>query len=1379
MGRKKRGDDGGSPGSSVERHNASVENHNAGVEKYNASAGADNISRGNRGGRGAGDGGDWQNFSVGGSRAGGFRTSGRDAGWSSADPRQDGSAGARGMRDNNLSRGRDRYGSRQYAAQAEKEKINAGFRNSGETKYYTDYTLYKTGASGFPGGGPGYDQNAGPTGGQGAGPGGRAGGQRFAGVPFLFRAADKLNINSFSVPAYFVKLILAIALSFSVIYAVVKTSGLAVAPATVFLACAAFALFYSLLFHKAYVANATILAIAAAAGIYVFHMYRTERLDDLRVSATFYFRLFTYWTAGFFYTGQPHNELFEFILFMILSAVLCLAVYFVTIKKYVYACMFAIGFATFCVQWCFGFYAGYPTFFVFISVAVVGYVWHIYLKHRGLFGDLSALFTPARFLKSLAPLILCMLFAIIVIPAPNSPIRWQWLYDIFNDVTNVFYDRYYYHRVDSFALNTTGFSNGESFLSGPVRLNNTLVLTVKSDNPALYLKGNGKEIYTGNSWRNNIRMSSPNRTANNISGVANNINSTANNISGTVNNIDGTENDVGGVENDNAKTVNKIAGFFRANSATDLPNAVIRFVESDAAPEPGDAGAGRDSGATGGSGVTGGSGATGGSAAGPSSWDAEGENAAGNNAAGENAAGEGASGDYPKYDAYLVQSAWGIKIPDAGAREISGAPASVYGGPPEAGPPSLIDESRVADREAALASAEEEAILAESKIAEGLAEPRAVARARTGDGKNAADGGKNAAAGGKNAAAGLFLPAGIDADEFGSLDMTDVRAMEKALKLMDSGAAYRIPGPRYYGRDTEVDRDVDEYMLNHMLYQYRLMAGGSSPVLTRIGVTPEMIRRSSQWMLGQDLVQASVLYERMKTYSLFTSSKMTWITDFNQDAGEIYEDGGALTMERIMTEGFNYTFGYYPEERQAEIAQRLLYNSYPGLYRDLLGDFGDTVIISYRDNALSRNSGANSGSNTGANSGAGSGANAGSDRNRRPAADSGGGAGGRSADPEEAFDLRRRELADIGIYVHQAGDYIEREELEILAERADEIALRYTALPETLPERVWILAEQLTEGARTPYEKALLLEHFLYTNYSYSLNAGYLAPGEDFVDNFLFTQTDGYCTHFASALAVMARCVGLPSRYVEGYTMPAELDEYGVYRVTNAESHAWVEIYFEGYGWRRFEPTATYQERFKTANYYGGAGYTGGSGGGGYGGDYYDYMEEMMRESRYFNYPGAFVSGTPAAGSKLSRELIFSAIRAALIALAFLIPASIVAAGRSRASRRFLSFRGEPSRAVRSMYAHYMKILDRLKYNIRSGETLSQFASRADGALKTGKNGLASAVGVFEKLIYSNHEITESDRQQVQAVYPQLLTAYSIRTNKVKFFIMKDVIADI
>lgn len=95
-------------------------------------------------------------------------------------------------------------------------------------------------------------------------------------------------------------------------------------------------------------------------------------------------------------------------------------------------------------------------------------------------------------------------------------------------------------------------------------------------------------------------------------------------------------------------------------------------------------------------------------------------------------------------------------------------------------------------------------------------------------------------------------------------------------------------------------------------------------------------------------------------------------------------------------------------------------------------------------------------------------------------------------------------------------------------------------------------------------------------------------PNEDYVDQFLFQTHRGYCNNFSSALAVMLRTLGVPTRWVTGYavsagteTAPGHSDEY---MVTNDDAHAWVEVYFPDYGWIPFDPTPNFQIPFAAAS---------------------------------------------------------------------------------------------------------------------------------------------------------------------------------------------------
>ena len=143
------------------------------------------------------------------------------------------------------------------------------------------------------------------------------------------------------------------------------------------------------------------------------------------------------------------------------------------------------------------------------------------------------------------------------------------------------------------------------------------------------------------------------------------------------------------------------------------------------------------------------------------------------------------------------------------------------------------------------------------------------------------------------------------------------------------------------------------------------------------------------------------------------------------------------------------------------------------------------------------------------------------------------------------------------------------------------IIRRYMRLPDTLPERIASLAQEITAPYDTPYDKASAVEAYLRA-YTYNLQIAAPPPGADGVDYFLFDRKEGYCDYYASAMAVMLRAVDIPTRLVVGYTPgqavpPPEDDPTAppIYQAQERNAHAWVEVWFPTYGWIQFEPTAS------------------------------------------------------------------------------------------------------------------------------------------------------------------------------------------------------------
>lgn len=123
-------------------------------------------------------------------------------------------------------------------------------------------------------------------------------------------------------------------------------------------------------------------------------------------------------------------------------------------------------------------------------------------------------------------------------------------------------------------------------------------------------------------------------------------------------------------------------------------------------------------------------------------------------------------------------------------------------------------------------------------------------------------------------------------------------------------------------------------------------------------------------------------------------------------------------------------------------------------------------------------------------------------------------------------------------------------------------------------DRINTLAGEVTERQQGPYEKATAIQAYLTRNYRYSLDAP-LAEQQQPLEEFLFARKTGYCEHYATAMVMMLRTVGIPARLVTGF-MATEWNEYGNYYVVRQQdAHAWVEVYLPHSGWIRMDPTPT------------------------------------------------------------------------------------------------------------------------------------------------------------------------------------------------------------
>jgi len=129
-------------------------------------------------------------------------------------------------------------------------------------------------------------------------------------------------------------------------------------------------------------------------------------------------------------------------------------------------------------------------------------------------------------------------------------------------------------------------------------------------------------------------------------------------------------------------------------------------------------------------------------------------------------------------------------------------------------------------------------------------------------------------------------------------------------------------------------------------------------------------------------------------------------------------------------------------------------------------------------------------------------------------------------------------------------------------------------LPSRISPRIQALAQEWVESSSSHSDIIRKAEQFFKTSgFVYTLQPGPMNP-KDPLDDFLFNRRQGCCEHYAAAFTLLMRYAGIPSRVVLGY-QGGEYNDAGDYlQITQADAHAWSEIWLEGRGWLRIDPTA-------------------------------------------------------------------------------------------------------------------------------------------------------------------------------------------------------------
>ena len=322
--------------------------------------------------------------------------------------------------------------------------------------------------------------------------------------------------------------------------------------------------------------------------------------------------------------------------------------------------------------------------------------------------------------------------------------------------------------------------------------------------------------------------------------------------------------------------------------------------------------------------------------------------------------------------------------------------------------------------------------------------------------------------------------------------------------------------------------------------------------------------------------------------------------------------------------------------------------------------------------------------------------------------------------------------------------------LKSLVDNSDSIYTKYLNVPDTVPSRVKDLAVSITKDKANDYDKVKAIEQYLSSNYNYTLSPGKVPDGRDFTDYFLFDHKEGYCTYFATAMAILTRSIGMPSRFIEGYVLPPFTKGY-FYEVTNMQAHAWVEVYFEGIGWIQFEPTSYYRSNL--------------------------YPSLAPKQNGY--HPVPVPSGKTGNAVNLPEDQIEEnteenntmLIRIVLSFIAAIILIALVVLSNIFRRRRLLSkiSRLPQREGVIELYNYFMKYLSYISADIRSGETPLDHAKRLDSYGKFHPDKMLEIAKIFIKARYSQDEITSSEFKRVLSFYKPLRKAAREYLGKVRY----------
>lgn len=292
------------------------------------------------------------------------------------------------------------------------------------------------------------------------------------------------------------------------------------------------------------------------------------------------------------------------------------------------------------------------------------------------------------------------------------------------------------------------------------------------------------------------------------------------------------------------------------------------------------------------------------------------------------------------------------------------------------------------------------------------------------------------------------------------------------------------------------------------------------------------------------------------------------------------------------------------------------------------------------------------------------------------------------------------------------------------------------------------------EGNAGEYEKLMAVAQYLQT-LNYTKNPGVL-PAEindayDYLNYFILNSQSGYCVHYATAFTLLARELGFPARYVQGYYV--KKNKTGEKLVTENNAHAWAEVYFDNVGWIIFESTPGYAiskgwaVNGKATRQY-----------------------DMQFDTSIYAKQSNVVDGASSELDKLPQEekkqvnilyFVIPVVCAIVFGILFLFISRILADKRYQ--------RMSNSEKVLDLINRNMRILRIMGYTLGECETLDEYrkTKREDVSLEE-----LSFLGLYERMLYSEYQASEEDVNCIEEEYAVLKQNLREKGIRYKFYLV-------